>query len=139
MKKRVKAQEILKVPTDQIEYQKIGQETDEEAAAMQSPSTTQIEHDFYSSNLGYGDRLRIVDDSGNLYDIILGPDGLVWVQDIALKIDYGKITKYNTWEEADQAVPDGYSIQKAIVASKKKVKALLARIFKTNPKNPYNK
>lgn len=138
MKKRVKAQEILKVPTEQIEYQKIGQD-DEEAAAMQSPSTTRLEHDYLSSNLGYGDRLRVVDDSGNLYDIVMMPNGQVQVQDITLKIEYGKISLYNSWEDADEVIPEGYSIQKAIVANKKRLNAFLDKVFTLPPKNPYKK
>lgn len=75
-----------------------------------------LENYYVTNNLSYGDRLRMVSPEGTLADIILMPDGTVAIQDITLRVEYGKTNKYTTWEEADKQVP-GWAFNRAIFAS----------------------
>ena len=130
MKKiKIKAKDILaqqktiQVPTDQLEKQPIIEEEQPEdiySGLGVDERRNKLEHDFTVSNLSYGDRLRIADPSGQMFDIMLMPDGTVGIQNLTLKLEYGKITKYNTWEDANAAIPQNYDIQKAIIAKKQK-------------------
>ena len=115
-------QKTIQVPTDQLEKQPIIEEEPEDiySGLGVDERRNKLEHDFTVSNLSYGDRLRITDPSGNMCDVMLMPDGTVGIQNLTLKLEYGKITKYNTWEDANAAIPQNYDIQKAIVAKKQK-------------------
>ena len=118
----------LQMPVNQIEREEIFQEEDPYVGLERA---TKLEHDYIKSGLDYGDRLRIIDDSGNLYDVIMMPDGTVGVQNLTLRIEYGQMTKYNTWEDADAALPE-YSMEQAIVAHR------IAKLL-NKTENPYIK
>jgi len=113
-------QKTIQVPTDQLEKQPIVEEQPEDiySGLGVEERRNKLEHDFTVSNLSYGDRLRITDPSGNMFDVMLMPDGTIGIQNITLKIEYGRTTKYTTWEDANAAIPQNYDIQKAIVAKK---------------------
>jgi len=74
-----------------------------------------LEHDFYvytyesqsgeERTLGFGDKMRIMDNQGNLRDIMLMPDGNIGIQDLELELKYGKVESYPTWEDAAAALP----------------------------------
>ena len=53
-----------------------------------------------------------------MFDVMAMPDGTIAIQNLTLKLEYGRMTKYNTWEDANAAIPQDYEIQKAIVAKK---------------------
>lgn len=125
---KIKAKDILaqqktvQVPTDQLEKQPIVDEAPEGdiySGLEMGERRNKLEHDFTVSNLSYGDRLRITDPNGNMFDIMLMPDGTVGIQNLSLRLEYGKITKYTTWEDANAVIPQDYDIQKAIVAKKR--------------------
>lgn len=114
-------QKTVQVPTDQLEKQPIIEEEPEGDIYSDidiEQRRNKLEHDFTVSNLSYGDRLRITDPDGNMFDVMLMPDGTVGIQNLSLKLEYGRITKYTTWEDANAAIPQDYDIQKAIVATK---------------------
>ncbi|HUU89336.1 MAG TPA: hypothetical protein VMX17_16500 [Candidatus Glassbacteria bacterium] len=113
-------QKTVQVPTEQLEKQPIVEEQEEDLYSGLGVDERQnkLEYDFTKSNLGYGDRLRITDGSGNMFDVMAMPDGTIAIQNLTLKLEYGRMTKYNTWEDANAAIPQDYEIQKAIVAKK---------------------
>lgn len=138
---KIKAKEVVaqdsmvQFPTDQVERAPIQDQDNEDIAPS---STTKLEHEYLASGLSYGDRLRLVNDSGQLVDVILMPNGQIAIQQLQLKIEYGGTTVYPTWEHAD-AQAQGYDFYKAIVAAKHfaKVIAILDNAQKTM--NPYRK
>ena len=115
-------QKTVQVPTDQLEQKPIVDEDDQEEDIYSGLGVDErqnkLEYDFTSSNLSYGDRLRITDSSGAMFDVMVMPDGTIAIQNLTLKLEYGKMSKYNTWEDANAAIPQDYEIQKAIVAKK---------------------
>lgn len=114
-------QKTIQVPTDQLEKQPVVDEEPQEdlyTGLEVGERRNKLEHDFTVSNLSYGDRLRIVDPDGNMFDVMLMPDGSIGIQNLALKLEYGRITKYTNWEDANAAIPQNYDVQKAIVANK---------------------
>jgi len=121
LRPKIAQQKTVQVPTDQLEKQPIVDEEPEGdiySGLEIGERRNKLEHDFTVSNLSYGDRLRITDPDGQMFDIMLMPDGSVGIQNLTLKLEYGKITKYTTWEDANEAIPQDYDIQKAIVAKK---------------------
>jgi len=120
LRPKISQQKTIQVPTDQLEKQPIIEEELEDiySGLGIDERRNKLEHDFTVSNLSYGDRLRVTDPSGNMFDVMLMPDGTVGIQNLTLKLEYGKITKYTTWEDANAAIPQDYDIQKAIVAKK---------------------
>jgi hypothetical protein len=144
---KIKAKKLLlaqeeKIPEDRIEKQPISPE--EEAKILEElygKQRTSLEGDFERYELSFGDRLRILDSSGNLYDVIMMPDGTIGVQELALKVEYGSFHKFPTWEEAEESLPP-YSVEKAINANKhnkalfKLLKKALSETKKTGV-NPY--
>lgn len=128
---KIKAKDVLaqtvKVPTEQVQSHPIVEEMPDEE--LYGDRKNALEYAFVSSGLSYGDRLRVIDDDGNLYDVIYMPNGQIAVQNLLLKMNYGQMQTFNSWEEAEAVIPQGYSIDKAVVASKK-VKEMLYR-------NPY--
>lgn len=67
--------------------------------------------------LGNPDRIRILDDSGNLYDIIALPNGRVGVEQIEAVLIYKGIKQYDSWFEAQNAIPNTWVKQKAIFSA----------------------
>lgn len=114
-------QKTVELPEDQVESQQVFEEqlpAEEDVYSEQTRNA--LEHAYVSSGLDYGDRLRIQDPQGNLYDIIAMPNSQIAVQNLALKLEYGQMTNYNTWQEASDAIPDNFSVEKVIVANKSK-------------------
>lgn len=135
---KIKAKKIvaedIKFPTNQVEHAPI-QDSYED---MPQSSRTKLEHEYLTSGLDYGDRLRLINDSGQLIDVILMPNGQIAVQQIQLRLEYGATTVYPDWEQAD-AQTQGYDFNKAIKASAnfEKIVNLIKDAMKTN--NPYRK
>jgi hypothetical protein len=77
--------------------------------------------DFDSYNLGAGDTLRIIDTTGQMYDVLYAPDGQhIGIQQLDLVLKYGKMNMYPGWDEAYNAIQDKnyevYSVQGQPVA-----------------------
>ena len=77
---------------------------------------TKLEHDYVSGGLDYGDRMRVSDPKGNLFDVILMPDNKIAIQELKLKLEYGTTHSFDSWEGAMDNLPKEYSIEKHIVA-----------------------
>jgi len=126
----------MEVPEGDIQREKILEEYQDDPYASES---TKLERDYLSGRLGYGDRMRLSDSDGNLFDVILYPDGSIGIQELALKIDFGRTTKFQTWEEASEAIPQKYDLVRHIEAHVTGcIGALIKRLSETK-KNPYKK
>lgn len=104
------------------QYSQPGEVSQQEDALQRVPiypgapegAYNKLERDFYvytygdagsEQTLGYGDKMRIMDNQGNLKDIMLMPDGNIGIQDLELKLEYGKTETYPTWDDAASALP----------------------------------
>lgn len=80
-----------------------------------SPEFNKLERMYHSylyqsssgeeATLGYGDKLRIIDNLGNLKDVMMMPDGNIGIQDLNLKVEYGAMHTYPTWDDASASLP----------------------------------
>lgn len=132
-------QKLIQMPQEELQNQPIlGDEQQDIYHDMPPADRSKLENDFVKADLSYGDRLRIVDDSGKLYDVIAFPDNTIGIQELALKIEYGRVDKYNSWAEASAAVPGDYSVEKAITASKK-IATLLLKVIRNALENVLEK
>jgi len=128
---------LINMPQEDMQHKKILEEY--KGDPFQSESS-KLERDFFSGGLGYGDRMRIGhQDSGNMYDVILYPDGMVGIQDLKLTVEFGKTEKYATWGEALDALPKKYDVIRYLGASTKGFVASLIKKISDFVKNPYNK
>jgi len=114
---------IKKSQFDDLDVQKenenIEDETNEDLDVPQE-GRTKLEADYVTNDLSYGDRLRIHDPkTRKLYDVIQMPDGNIAIQALELRIHYGEMKKYRSWEEASNVLPTDYSIENAINFKKK--------------------
>jgi hypothetical protein len=132
---KIKGKDVISqsLPGGDLQHKKI--HDDYEQNNEMGPSKSKLEADYISSGLEYGDRLRVVDREGKLFDVIWMPDGTVGVQELKLKIEYGTTHKYTEWGDAEKVVGD-YSIEKRIQANKKII-ALIKKVFGAN-NNPYS-
>lgn len=133
----------MQMPEEELQSQPIEQEPQENLFYdVPEPSRTRLEHDFVTSGLSYGDRMRVVSPDGTLKDIILMPDGeSVAIQDLTVRIDYGAQMNYASWQEIDAAL-QGYDFYQAIVAKRKialLMKVIEATLDTSAGPNPYNK
>jgi hypothetical protein len=131
----------VEVPQESLQQQPIFEQQEEWYQDIPSPSRNKLENSYVTSGLGYGDRMRMISPQGELTDVIWMPDGMIAVQNITTKIEYGQMQKYQTWDEANQVL-QGWDLYKAIVASKSRellVQALKSLLNKTPTMNPYEK
>jgi len=136
---RVNGEDIVQVNEKDIQSQPLMSE-EEEAAELEDyysgSGIDKLQREYEVAGLDYGDRLRVIgDNSRELFDVILMPNGQIGVQVITLKVDYGQHTNYNSWEEASAALPEQFTVEKAIVA--KKVLAKIEAMLDDKEKNPY--
>jgi len=106
-------------------------------------SYNKLERDYFAytytsqtgdeTTLGFGDKMRIMDNQGNLRDIMLMPDGSIGIQDLELKLEYGKTETYPTWEDAANSLPSmeyepiGHTASLKVAARKlKKISKIIA-------------
>jgi len=54
---------------------------------------------------GEPDRLRLLDEEGNLWDVLRMPNGKIGVEKLEPRIHYLGIKTFNSWEEAQEALP----------------------------------
>ena len=90
LRPKIAQQKTVQVPTDQLEKQPIVDEEPEGdiySGLEIGERRNKLEHDFTVSNLSYGDRLRITDPDGQMFDIMLMPDGSVGIQNLTLKLE----------------------------------------------------
>jgi hypothetical protein len=70
--------------------------------------------------LSVGDRIRIIDKEGNLYDIILINDDIFGIQEISLKLEYGKMRVFTSLDALEKEVPHACRPQKFLVGRNSK-------------------
>lgn len=138
--KEVLAQkDVVQVQEKEIQSQPIMSEEEEAqeiADYYEGTGTPHLQREYEVAGLEYGDRLRIIgDNSGELFDVILMPNGQIGIQKIFLKVDYGEHTNYSSWEDAQNSLPERFSVEKAIVA--KKVLTKIRALLEKKEDNPY--
>jgi hypothetical protein len=110
-----KKAEPTKISADDMDPIMSQQAFPSETESMSPSGRTRLEHDYLTNGLEYGDRLRVVGDNGVTYDVILMPNNTIGVQEVKYTVDYSAPTNaYRTWEEAEAAIPQGYSVNKGI-------------------------
>jgi len=65
--------------------------------------------------LTVGDRIRVIDKEGNLYDIILISDDVFGIQEITLKLEYGKMRVFTSLDILEKELPNAVCPQKLLV------------------------
>lgn len=133
----------IQVPEQDIQSQPIEQGPPENIYYdIPQPSRSRLEHDFVTSGLSFGDRMRLVSPDGTMKDVILMPDGQsIGVQDLTIRLEYGAQTQYTSWQEVDAQL-QGYDFYQAIVAKRKiamLLKVLSSVVDNGTGPNPYNK
>jgi len=111
MKKRVIAQSELGTRTQhspilEMDTTKINPYMKDKVKFKQ-PGENLLLNMFEENNLNPGDTLRILDKQGNLFDISYTTNEQnVIVQNLELKVQYGKSQKFKSWDDALEALPD---------------------------------
>ena len=139
--KKVLAQskDVIQVQEQDLQSQDIMSE-EEEAKELEDyysgSGINKLQREYEIAGLEYGDRLRVIgDNSRELFDVILMPNGQIGVQVITLRVEYGQHTSYNSWEDAMEQLPEMFTVEKAIVA--KRLLAKINDILDEKEENPY--
>lgn len=98
---------------DETDIEKILQEDVGAFSGEDVPKLKKLYEEF-----GNPDRVRILDVDGNMYDVIPLPNGKVGVERIEAVLVYSGITQYDSWVEAQEAIPAEWVKQKAIFSSR---------------------
>jgi len=111
---RIKAQEVLSLGLDEITFEQ--PILDKEPYSIPDMGVLMIEQAFAANGLDIGDRLRIIDKEGNLYDVAWLEEDKFMIQELDLKVEYGKSKIFPTWESLEESLPKPYEPYKVVVS-----------------------
>lgn len=70
-----------------------------------APSSNNLQHTFETENKQPGDKITVIDKTGNLYNVYWAPDAKgILIQDVTLKAVLGKTTRFESWQDAQTAL-----------------------------------
>ncbi len=62
------------------------------------------------------DRLRIMDSEGEMFDVMVLPNGRIGIEKLEPRIHYLGVKPYGSWAEAQEALPDDWESSRAVNA-----------------------
>lgn len=118
---RVNANEVLaqqvqqapqNVPVNQLQPVQQPQQVQQQPQPQQqtqeqipAPSTNNLQHLFEIGEKQPGDKITVIDKTGNLYNVYWAADGKgILIQNVTLKAVMGKTMRYESWNDAQIAL-----------------------------------